>query len=118
MQDIFETINEFESLYTKNPVSSEELENAKSSVIQQFPSSFESLNQILERIITIVLFDLDINHYGNYINRIEKITLDDIQNAVTSHIKPDQLRILVIGDQKVIENDISQLGIPIEIIVP
>ena len=117
-ESIFETINEFESLYTKNPVSSEELENAKSSVIQQFPSSFESLNQILERIITIVLFDLDINHYGNYINRIEKITLDDIQNAVTSHIKPDQLRILVIGDQKVIENDISQLGIPIEIIVP
>jgi len=115
-ESIFETINEFASLSEKRPVSNDELENSKSSIIQQFPLSFESVNQILERIVSIILFNLENNYYDNHIDRITKVNLSDIHNVVQSHIKAQQLRILVIGDQKVIEKEINQLNIPVTLI--
>ena len=47
--------------------------------------------------LNIALYNLPEDFYANYIQNINSVTIDDVQNAAIKHFKGDKARIMVTG---------------------
>ncbi|MCH7548015.1 MAG: insulinase family protein, partial [Candidatus Krumholzibacteriota bacterium] len=79
-------------------VSEEELADAQSYLIGNFPTTIETPNQIARQIGRVKLLGLDKKQLENYRKEIAKVTVDDIQIAMQKHLHPDRLAIIAVGD--------------------
>lgn len=112
---IQEIMNEM-NLIRQN-ISRDEIDFAKSYLIKQFPSKFETYTQIANNISPLVIHNIPIGYYNSYESEIENVTPEEIQRAALEYVKPDEAIILVVGDKKEILQQIKNLGIgePIEL---
>lgn len=114
---VAEIIKELEEI--KKNISDEEIEFAKSNLIKQFPSKFETYSQIANNISPIILHSLPLNYYENYTNRLDLTTKEEIINSAKESINTDKLIVVCVGDKKIIEpqlkmfagNDITELDL-------
>ena len=90
---------------------SKEFEDAKSSMLQEFPSNFETAGQLQEQMGTIVAFDLPDDYYGAYERNIEAVSLDDVRRVANERIQSEELTLLIVGDREVIEPGLAELGL-------
>ena len=87
----------------EQPVTAEELDTIKRSLVETFPSNFESKAK------TMVLFAADEytrrdpSFWRTYRDRIQAVTAADVQRVARQHLAPDKLLVLVVGDQKEID---------------
>jgi predicted Zn-dependent peptidase len=85
------------------PVSAEELDTIKKSLIETFPSTFNSKAQ------TVAIFSADEytrrdpTYWQTYRERIAAVTAADVQRVAQKYLSPDKLVVLVVGDQKEID---------------
>lgn len=91
------------------PVTQEELEFAKQSIIRGFPRGFETSSQIADRLSDVVLYDLPDNYFNDYIWRVSAVTLDDVVRVAEKHLDPSRMVILVVGDRRLIEDPLRSL---------
>ncbi len=112
---IQEIMNEL-NLIRQN-ISPDEIDFAKSYLIKQFPSRFETFTQIASNISPLITHELPIDYYNSYESKIENVTPEEIQRAALEYVKPDEAIILVVGDKKGILQQIKNLGIgePVEL---
>ena len=112
-ESIEETLREFDLIRSGRPVEKEEFEAAKSSMLQQFPLSFETAGQFQEQMGTVVAFDLPDDYYQTFEQNIEAVSLDDVRRVSTERIQSENLTLLVVGDRETIETGLEELGLPI-----
>ena len=112
-ESVEETIKEFQAIIGDREITREEFMASKDALISQFPASFETNGQVLDHLAQIVYFDLQDDYYSTYIERIESITLDQVQTAAHKHLKSDSLMILVVGDRTQIEPELRKLSLPL-----
>ncbi len=112
-ESVEETLKEFDQVRIGRPVEVKEFEDAKSSMLQEFPSNFETAGQLQEQMGTIVTFDLPDDYYGSYERNIEAVSLDDVRRVVSERIQSTELTLLIVGDREVIEPGLTELGLPI-----
>ncbi|MBL1212724.1 MAG: insulinase family protein [Ignavibacteriae bacterium] len=91
----------------KRGIKKEEVEFAKSYLIKRFPSLFETYSQIATHLSSKILYSLPDDYYDTYIKKIEKTSIDDIMNAAKENIFPGDAAILIVGDKKMIEEDLK-----------
>lgn len=84
----------------KEGVTPEELLFAKTSLIRKFPSQFESDNQIVSNLSSLVVYALPHNYFDQYIGNISKVVINEVNEAATNNIKLDEMLIILVGDQK------------------
>ena len=108
-----ETLREFNDIRSWRPVTEEEFQAAKASLLQQFPASFETPWQALEQVAQLVSFDLPDDYLRDFTANIEAVTLADVQRAAEEHLLTDSLTLLVVGDREVIEPGLREIGLPI-----
>ena len=85
-------------LMVNEPVSDEELADAQSYLIGNFPTTIETPSQIASQIGQVKLLGLDKKHLEDYRKKIAKVTVADVQGAMQSHLHPDRLAIVAVGD--------------------
>lgn len=88
----------------------EEIEFAKSYLIKRFPSQFETYSQVSRQILTLVHYNLPDDYFNTYIGKIEGTSNQDIKNAALNYINMNELKIIVVGDKKIVFDDLKKLN--------
>jgi len=102
------------------PVTSEELSLAKESILNAFVFTMDTREKALQQQVSLELYGFPADYYVKYPGLIEKVTAEDVQRVAKKYVHPDQLAVLVVGNEKSFEKPLSSLGAvtPIDITIP
>jgi zinc protease len=105
-----------ETLYEVNrmcaePVSEQELSLATNYLDGVFPIRYETTDAVAHALATLVIYNLPDDWYDTYRSNIRAVTAEDVLNAASQHIHPDQLQIVVVGDKNVIQQPLEALDV-------
>lgn len=84
-------------------VTPEELTTIKNSLVQTFPSSFASKAQAMAIFASDEYTHRDPTYWATYRDRIQAVTAADVQRVARTHLVPEKMVVLVVGDQKQID---------------
>ena len=110
---VSETLREFQDIQWRRPISQEEFESAKTTILRQFPSSFETPWQILARLSPLIEFGLSDNYLQTSVASIEAVSLADARSVANQYFDYEHLTIVVVGDQSQVEESLRNLGLPL-----
>jgi predicted Zn-dependent peptidase len=85
------------------PVTDEELDTIKRSLIETFPSSFASKAQAMGVFAADEYTRRDPAFWSTYRDRIRAVTAAEVQRVAKQHLVPEKLVILVVGNQAEID---------------
>lgn len=91
-------------------VDDEELELAKDTYINQFIFKFTSSASIVSQMIDIEYEGLPLNYLENYVENIKKVTKEDIARVAKEYLRPDDIKLLVIGDMEKFDKPLTEFG--------
>lgn len=92
-----EMLGEFDRMCNE-PVPEEDLKNAKSYLIGNFPTTIETPDQIATQIARVKLLGLGKEHLEGYRKEIAKVEVPDVQYAMQTYLHPDRLAMVLVGD--------------------
>jgi zinc protease len=78
-------------------VSAEELRNAKESYIGSFVMDVQKPRTVANFALNIERYNLPVNFYEGYIQKIKSVTLEEVQNAAIKYFTGDKARIIITG---------------------
>ncbi|MEB3213740.1 MAG: pitrilysin family protein, partial [Leptolyngbyaceae bacterium] len=102
------TIAELEAIQ-QTPITEAELAQAKDSVINSFVFNFQSPSQVLDRVVRYDFYDYPEDFIFQYRRDVEATTVEDVQRVAQEYLKPENLVILVVGNEEAIAPPLSQL---------
>jgi predicted Zn-dependent peptidase len=91
-------------------VSSAELENAKRSLTGSFALSLESPQALVSNVNMQKLYDLPADYWDKYPQRINAITVEDVQRVARKYYDPARLQIVAVGDAAKIKDALAKYG--------
>ncbi len=112
---VMETLRELDEIRGERPVGEEEFLAARTAILRQFPSSFETCWQVLEQLAQMVLFDLPVDYYQTFSANVEAVSLADVQRVAEERVESQRL-ILVVGDHDEVGEKLRALGLPMHLV--
>ena len=106
---LVEFINELRRIL--EPVPEEELSRAKNFVALRFPGSFQAVSNIANQLAQLVVFDLPLSYFNEYIEHVLAVNGSDVLRAARKYIDPTRVAIVIVGDRKVIEPGVRALNL-------
>lgn len=98
------------------PVTEEELELAKQSLINSFVFAFENNHSVVSRKVRLDFYAYPKDYMETYRQRIAVVTIADVQRVARKYLHPQQLQIVLVGNSHQYGKEVSDLGLPIETI--
>lgn len=95
---------------TKEPVTPQELDLAKSSIINTFIFGFAKPESVVIQQARLEYYGYSKDYLDNYRENIAKITREDVLKAARKHLKPDALVISVAGNDNSFDKPLSTFG--------
>ena len=92
-------------------ISEEELLLARDYLEGVFPIRYETTAAIAAALATLVIYDLPADYFDSYRKNIRNVSADSVLKAAKTHLHPDQLQTIVVGDARTIRASISDLSI-------
>lgn len=92
------------------PISEDELARAKDSVLNSFVFNFQSPDQALARLIRYEYYDYPTDFIFQFQEGVRAATAADVLKAAQTHLQPDQLVILVVGNEADIQPALTTLS--------
>lgn len=105
---IREVLGEIEKI-RQQAVAGEELSLAKSYLIGVFPLRFETTAALSAAILMRRAFRLGASYYDDYRARIDEVSVADVQRVAATHLRPELLQIVVVGDRERVEDSLRRL---------
>jgi zinc protease len=102
-------IDEFWRLQRER-VSERELENAKAYMTGSFPLTIETPDQIAMQVLNVVFYGLPLEQLQTFRDRVNAVTVDDIQRVARSYLKPDRLSIVLVGNASAFAPQLKGVG--------
>lgn len=109
LASIQEIIKEVRTIREHN-VTDKELDDAKSKYRLGLPGNFETISDIGGMMATLFLFDLPLDYYQSLPDRIAAVTVADVRRVAASHLDPDKLSVVVVGDRNQTATPLAELG--------
>ena len=94
----------------RDTVPTVELRKAKRYLQLGMPGDFETTQQIANQLVPVVLYNLPLNYYNDYVANIEAVTQADVQRVAKQYIDPASLAIVIVGDRKNIEAGLKAIN--------
>jgi zinc protease len=88
-------------------VSDKEISDAKSYLTGVFPIRLETQEGLTDQLVQIKMLNLPDNYLEIYRDRVQAVTVDEIQRVATKYIKPDEAAVIVVGDGAAIVEQIK-----------
>jgi zinc protease len=82
----------------RDRVGDRELEGAQEYLTGSFPLTIETPSQIALQILNAVFFGLNMNDLQTYRERVNAVTVDDVQRVARNYLHPDKLTVVLVGD--------------------
>ncbi len=95
---LVEFLYEMERMVNKL-VSDEDLQLAKNTLAGSFARSLESPQNLARYALNTLKFDLPKDYYATYLQKLDKVSIRDVQEAASRYIRPAQANIIVVGNQ-------------------
>ncbi len=80
------------------PVSAKEIADAKSYLTGVFPIRLETQEGLTDQLVQIKMLNLPDDYLERYRDRIQAVTVEDIQRIAQKYVKPDEAALIVVGD--------------------
>ncbi len=113
---VAEFIKELNDIRGGRPVTQKELEYNKQSLIRRYPAGFETVGAISQQLANLVTYGLPDSYFNDYIAKVNAITVGDVNRVAKQYLDPAKMAIVIVGDRKVIEPGLKDLGYAITIL--
>jgi outer membrane lipoprotein-sorting protein len=91
------TFDEFWRLQ-RDPVSERELADAKAYLTGSFPLTIETPDAIAMQVLNVVFYGLPIEDLQTFRDRVNAVSVDDVQRVARAYLKPDRLSVVLVGN--------------------
>jgi zinc protease len=91
-------------------VSRLELQNAQAYLAGSFPLTLETPNAIAAQVLESLLYGLDLADLPKYPERINAVTVGDIQRVTRRYLYPQHLSIVLVGEAAAFVDDLPGVG--------
>lgn len=91
-------------------VQTRELSDAQEYLTGSFPLTIETPGAIALQVLNAIFYGLDLNDLQTYRERVNMITVDDIQRVAQQYLHPDRLAIVLVGDASVFAKELAGVG--------
>jgi zinc protease len=108
---LVEFMKELRGILGERPVTDDELQTAKDSLIQRLPGTFASVSAINSALTTLWSQGLPDDYYQQYSKAVAAVTKADVLRVAQKYIEIDRLAIVIVGDRKSIEEPLKATGI-------
>ncbi len=102
--------NEIDRMHSGG-VTADELAFVKKGFAGSFALTFETASQIAGALQNIVLYNLPENYYETFLQNIDNVTLDEVQQTARKYLDSSTMAFVVVGDLKAIRKSSEQLGL-------
>ena len=102
--------------YRDNGITDEELNFMKNSIGQKDARSYETPRQKAGFLRRIVHYDLDRTFVDEQTKIVDNITKEEINKLAKQNLRPENMHILVVGDEKSIRPGLEKLGYKIVVL--
>jgi len=96
------------------PIPAKELADSKRSMIAAFALTLESPQALLNNAVTRYRFNLPVDYWDRYPERINAITAADAQAMAKKYLDPSRLQIVAVGNSEGVGRALRKLG-PVEV---
>ncbi len=110
------TIQSIESLYEqiddlqKDPISQEEVQRAKDSILNSFVFNFDTPDKVLRERMAYEFYGYPQDFLERFRVGIEKVDAADVARIIPKYLHKDQLKILVVGNTAEFDKPLLSLG--------
>jgi zinc protease len=108
---LVEFMKELRGILGARPVTDDELQTAKDSLIQRLPATFASVTSINSALTTLWTQGLPDDYYQQYTKAVAAVTKDDVLRTAKKYIDVDRLAIVIVGDKAAIEAPLKATNI-------
>ncbi len=83
--------------FITEPVEDDELADSKANFIGRLPLALESNGGVAGALLNLERYDLGMDYYLRYAERIEAVTKEDVLAAASKYLHPDKLAVAIAG---------------------
>ena len=94
----------------EQPLSEEEFQGAKQSIMSGYVRSFSSLGGTVGLLMNLEVIGRDQSYYKNYLTNINKVTKSDVERVAKNYLQPDKLVFVVVGKSDQFAEQLKALG--------
>ncbi|MEP6818468.1 MAG: pitrilysin family protein [bacterium] len=80
------------------PVSEKEMGDAKSYLTGVFPLRLETQEGLVDQLLQIKMLGLPEGYLETYRNRVQEVTISQVQEVAKKYVRPDEAAIVIVGD--------------------
>ena len=91
-------------------VSERELADAQAYLTGSFPLTIETPSAIALQVLNAVVYGLDLQELQTFRERVNAVTVDDIQRVSRAYLHPDRLSIVLVGDTSKFQKQLAGVG--------
>jgi zinc protease len=107
VSEIFREVNGMRD----KPLPGPELAGARDSQVYSLPGQFETNSGIGASLAETYIFDLPADYWRTLPDRYRAVTAAQVQAAAQKYLKPDQLKVIAVGDRAAILPQLQKLGL-------
>ncbi|MGN6498451.1 MAG: M16 family metallopeptidase [Tsuneonella sp.] len=96
-------------------VTAEELERTINGNVRELPGRFETSDAVLDGMENIIEYGRPDNYYETLAAKYEGLTAAQLDKEALASLKGSDLVYVIVGDAKVVEPQLKQLGLPVEV---
>ncbi|MEO8256798.1 MAG: insulinase family protein [Acidobacteriota bacterium] len=94
----------------RDPVGERELADAQAYMTGSFPLTIETPDAIAMQVLNVVFYGLPIDDLQSFRERVNAVTVADIQRVARAYLQPDRLSVVLVGNLGAFENDLKGVG--------
>ncbi len=94
----------------KSPIDKDELTQAKETFANQFVFRFTTSASIVGQKVDIEYEELPLNYLETYIANVQAVNQEDVQRVARKYLHPDEVKILVVGDNEKFDKPLDSFG--------
>jgi zinc protease len=107
---VHEALRELRSVQ-QDGVTEDEVRAAGDYIAGTLPLEMQTTDQLSGRLADLHTYELPTDYFESYRQRISAVSRDDVMRAARSHLRLDELAIVVVGDADTIADDLRTLAV-------
>ena len=95
---------------TKAPVTDDELKLAKDAIINSFIFAFARTDAVVNQQLRLEYYGYPAGYLENYRDNIAKVTKEDVLRVAQKYLHPEEMVLMVVGNEKQFDKPLATLG--------
>ena len=94
----------------RDRVNERELSEAKAYITGSFPLTIETPDAIATQVLNVVFYGRPVEEVQTFRDRVNAITVDEVQRVARTYYRPDRLSIVLVGNAKAFAGQLRGIG--------